>query len=215
MQSTTNISNLAFGARASRPPAAGRLARQYALRGLAAALFFIVALSCAPAQAPVVIPFADADQWVLQKPLAYRSIVVPAGFVTDFASIPSPLCNLIPRTDRYLSAAIVHDFLYWDQSCSREQADRLLFAAMENAGVPPLKREAIRAAVRALGGHAWSGNAADRREGYVRVLPRRYRTPPAEGSWHSWREQLRREHVGEPEYERPSAAACSAADALH
>lgn len=184
------------------------------MKRAAIALFVLLALSCAPAQAPVVVPFADADQWVLQKPLQYRSIVVPAGFVTDFASIPSPLCNLIPRTDRYLSAAIVHDFLYWDQSCSREQADRLLFAAMENAGVPPLKREAIRVAVRALGGHAWSSNAADRREGYVRVLPRHDRIPPPDVGWRAFREQLRRDHVTEPEYERPTPAACAAGDGL-
>jgi len=48
---------------------------------------------------------------------------VPAGFVTDFASTPRALWSVIPPTGRYQLAAVVHDFLYWDQGCTREQAD--------------------------------------------------------------------------------------------
>lgn len=44
---------------------------------------------------PWVQPFADAHNWVLHRSMVYRiltstdSLVVPAGFVTDFASIPA------------------------------------------------------------------------------------------------------------------------------
>lgn len=39
-------------------------------------------------------PFVDGQHWIVRQPLRYRigvssqEIVVPAGFVTDFASIP-------------------------------------------------------------------------------------------------------------------------------
>ena len=44
---------------------------------------------------PIETPFDDGVYWVLQRPLQYRildtdiSIVVPRGFVTDYASVPS------------------------------------------------------------------------------------------------------------------------------
>ncbi len=53
-------------------------------------------------------------------PLEYRVgsaesaeiIVVPVGFVTDFASIPWGLRNSFPPLGRHARAAIIHDFLY-------------------------------------------------------------------------------------------------------
>jgi hypothetical protein len=56
----------------------------------------------------------------LLEPLEYRvghadadeAIVVPAGFLTDFASIPRGLWNLFPPMGPWSRAAIVHDFLY-------------------------------------------------------------------------------------------------------
>ena len=76
--------------------------------------------------APVpMTPFGDGQDSMLTENLQYRVlqttfvIVVPAGFVTDFASTPRALWSVIPPTGRYQLAAVVHDFLYWDQACAR------------------------------------------------------------------------------------------------
>jgi Protein of unknown function (DUF1353) len=79
----------------------------------------------ADAQQPIapvpMTPFGDGQDSVLTQNLQYRVlqtnfvIVVPAGFVTDFASTPRALWSVIPPTGRYQLAAVVHDFLYWDQ----------------------------------------------------------------------------------------------------
>lgn len=39
------------------------------------------------------------------------TFVVPAGFVTDFASVPRVAVWLVPRFGRYTKAAIVHDWM--------------------------------------------------------------------------------------------------------
>src|SRR5687768_9587331 len=63
---------------------------------------------------PVESPFDDGVFWVLQHPLQYRildtniSIVVPPGFVTDYASIPSIFWSVLSPYGRYGSPAIVH-----------------------------------------------------------------------------------------------------------
>ncbi|MBX9706865.1 MAG: DUF1353 domain-containing protein [Caulobacteraceae bacterium] len=56
----------------------------------------------------------------LLEPLEYRVggedsgqiIVVPAGFVTDFASVPFGVRNLFPALGPWGRPAIIHDFLY-------------------------------------------------------------------------------------------------------
>ena len=67
--------------------------------------------------------------------LAYwnaRRITVPAGFVTDFASIPRLLWRLLPPTGRYTRASVVHDLLYRTPGlCTRAQADAVLYEAMK------------------------------------------------------------------------------------
>lgn len=64
-------------------------------------------------------------------------IVVPAGFKTDFASIPWGFRNLFPPIGKYSRAAVIHDFLYrvrgeapeaaWHlrEELTREQAEAL------------------------------------------------------------------------------------------
>ena len=59
-------------------------------------------------------------------------VLVPAGFVTDFASVPRFFWRLIPPTGKYTRAAVVHDFLYRTKGlCTRSQADAVLFEAMK------------------------------------------------------------------------------------
>lgn len=69
----------------------------------------------------------------LCEPLEYRVggaespeiIVVPCGFVTDFASIPFGVRNLFPALGRWGRPAIIHDFLYRVRGETALTLDRL------------------------------------------------------------------------------------------
>lgn len=44
-----------------------------------------------------------------------RTIRVPSGFVTDFASVPWYARSAISVLGRHSIPAIVHDYLYWER----------------------------------------------------------------------------------------------------
>lgn len=163
----------------------------------------------------VVQPFADGKHWMLTEPLLYTApgsnmaVVVPAGFVTDFASIPRALCPLLPPTGKYLAAAIIHDFLYWDQSCDRQVADRMLAAAMKDAKVDALHGGLILTGVRIGGVAGWRINSQLKQEGRIRVLPPAEQSPPMEVTWAEYEAQLLSRRVTE-RYRRPSPEVCAA-----
>lgn len=58
---------------------------------------------------------ADERNWRLMAPLVYDGthdrIIVPAGHLTDFASVPRSLQWLAPSTGKYTLAAVLHDYL--------------------------------------------------------------------------------------------------------
>ncbi len=93
-------------------------------------------------------------EWVLVEPLEYRGnedlFEVLAGSKTDFASVPAIFQWLIPRTGRYTSAAVLHDYL-WDtpSKASLADADGIFRRAMAELKVPFLRRWLMWAAVRA------------------------------------------------------------------
>ena len=53
--------------------------------------------------------------WQLVEDLVYRgrddTFTVPAGFETDFASVPQLFLWLVPRSGKYAKAAVLHDYL--------------------------------------------------------------------------------------------------------
>ena len=61
---------------------------------------------------------AGRSLWALQRDLSYTTgdtsdvITVPAGFVTDLASIPRLVWSFYPPDGPWVKAAIIHDFLY-------------------------------------------------------------------------------------------------------
>src|SRR4051812_12945885 len=130
-----------------------------------------------PIEAPLLKPFADNHDWVLFADVRYRIgqsntvITVPRGFVTDFASIPQGFWSLnLSPNGRYSKAAIVHDFLYWTQACTREQADNLLVIAMKESNVDTATRLAVYEGVRLGGDGAWKKNADERVQGLPRII---------------------------------------------
>lgn len=88
-----------------------------------------------------------------------ETICVPAGFITDFASIPRLFWRLEPPLGRAGKAAVVHDYLYktkgLDGKYTRARCDAIFREAMGVSGIPWLKRQAMWAAVRAGGGGGW------------------------------------------------------------
>jgi len=75
-------------------------------------------------------------------------ITVPAGYRTDFASVPRIFWRIIPPVGRYGKAAVVHDWLYDTESRPRKEADKIFLEAMEVLEVPKWKRKAMYYAVR-------------------------------------------------------------------
>jgi hypothetical protein len=83
-------------------------------------------------------------------------IVVPAGFVTDLASIPQVLWNILPPIGKYDKAAVVHDFLYQRNGVTRLTADDVLLEGMNVCNVPGWKKYSIYSGVRVGGWVTWN-----------------------------------------------------------
>ena len=81
--------------------------------------------------------------------------VVPAGFVTDMASVPRGFWSLFPPTGPWSKAAVYHDYLYQMGTLSRAEADREFVDGMRALGVCWPTRMAMWAALRLFGGIAW------------------------------------------------------------
>ena len=117
---------------------------------------------------PLVVCPIDADLWIVHIPFVFvcqcnkvkHRVEAPEDFVTDFASIPRILWSIVPRWGLYGWAAVIHDFLYWDQRMTRREADDVFRHAMITSAVPAWRRIVIYRAVRLFGSVAWRRNAA-------------------------------------------------------
>lgn len=71
-----------------------------------------------------VRPLDDGKHWVVLEPFTYyveeigsrTFITVHAGFITDFASVPRPLWSILPPWGKYGKAAVIHDYLWLQNS---------------------------------------------------------------------------------------------------
>jgi hypothetical protein len=141
-----------------------------------------------------VTRFADAV-WYLSRGIDWSPnqgqtlppVSVPPGFVTDFASIPRALWTALPRDGDYVWAAVVHDYLYWYQTTTKDVADDVLNAAMVDFKIPALDRIAIYQGVHLGGRSAWNGNAELRRNGEKRTLKQFPDDPTI--SWEEWKKR--------------------------
>ncbi len=118
--------------------------------------------------------------WGVQRELSYRTggatadaeelITVPAGFVTDLASIPRAVWSFYPPDGPWAKAAIIHDFLYFTKGSgewhgrigvsrgraySRSEADAILKEGMADRDVGKWEQFVIWASVRLGGGRGW------------------------------------------------------------
>ena len=111
---------------------------------------------------PLVVEFLGKNKWRLSRTFEYRrgpdnkAIRVPAGFTTDFASIPKMFWSILSPYGRWGKAAVVHDYLYYiNKEYTRKQADKIFKEAMGVLGVNWLIKGTMYRAVRWFGGGAW------------------------------------------------------------
>jgi hypothetical protein len=163
-------------------------------------LLLMVSSGCAFKAPMEASPTGDGKYWVLKAPLVYMQqnkevpqIVAPRGFVTDFASVPRLFWSVLPTCGKYVSAAVIHDYLYWFQpaNCDRECADDVLLKAMEDAGVDLVTRRAIHIGVRAKGGSSWEENRELKAKGAIRLIPEEFLNFSPNDSWATIESQVR------------------------
>jgi Protein of unknown function (DUF1353) len=109
----------------------------------------------------------DGENWRIAREYVYRgpqTVIVPVGFITDFASIPKVLRNILPATGPYGPAAVLHDYMYrtglWHPGgpkCELRDANGILRLAMiDLQAVPKWQRIAVDAGVAVGGWKTWN-----------------------------------------------------------
>lgn len=109
----------------------------------------------------------NEDLWVTNEEFTYfigpvqdqKYVTVPAGFITDGASVPRMFWPIFPPWGVYGQATILHDYLCVHKQLTKngdnpnlrigqEEIDKVLYSAMKALGTPVWKRAIIYAAVR-------------------------------------------------------------------
>ena len=86
--------------------------------------------------------------------------VIPAGFITDGASIPRSLWRICghPMSTKRFPIALVHDWLYsGNVPCTREFADSVYRDGLVLLGFPKWKANLEYYMLRLFGGSRWKG----------------------------------------------------------
>jgi hypothetical protein len=103
--------------------------------------------------------YLGGKNWKLMVDLTVRmgghEFTIPAGFVTDFASIPQVFWAVLPPFGEYLLAAVAHDYLYRNGIVPRHVADSIFYGLMVELRVAPWKRQVMYVAVRMFGFRAY------------------------------------------------------------
>nr|EEJ7375805.1 DUF1353 domain-containing protein [Salmonella enterica subsp. enterica] len=107
---------------------------------------------------PATLEMLDHYLWRIHEPFEFYLsddnsdvISVPAGFITDLASVPRIFWTLLPPDGKYAKAAIIHDYLYDNALRTKKEADRIFLDGMTVLGVPEWKRTIMYYAVRLFG----------------------------------------------------------------
>lgn len=102
----------------------------------------------------------EPGMWQLDEPLVWQDddfyILVPAGFITDLASIPAPMRGILNTNGRSRKPAVLHDYLYRTGKLTRKAADQLFLTALICEGVISIGRGLYYLGVRAGGWIPWN-----------------------------------------------------------
>jgi hypothetical protein len=102
------------------------------------------------------------------------AITVPAGFVTELSSVPKDLRWTNGRAEWAIAAAVLHDYLYWAQPCTQEEADAVMLRAMSALGASRATTATALQAMSRTGPVAFNKYSARRRGGEVRTFTAAY-----------------------------------------
>ena len=113
---------------------------------------------------PLTMTFADGAP----------AITVPAGFITELASVPKRLHWWGGKTEASMAPAVIHDYLYWYQPCTQDEADAVMYFAMRALGANNANAAAAYRAVNSGGSAEFKKNTDMRRSGDMRTLTAQY-----------------------------------------
>ena len=117
---------------------------------------------------PPLQPLSDGIHWQVVEDFEYHVgkeesndvVKVPAGFITDGASIPKIFWSIIGGPwGKYGYAAILHDFCYSTQTRTRLASDKIFLEAMKVLQVNIFKRLIMYRAVRIASFIPWNKRA--------------------------------------------------------
>ena len=104
------------------------------------------------------IEYIGNNRWRLLESIGFEDVkndyLVPAGFITDFASIPRTVRVMFKYDTIYSRASVIHDYLYKYKDIDitkRKDADLLFLKIMKKDGVGLIKRHIIYRSVRMFG----------------------------------------------------------------
>lgn len=120
----------------------------------------------------IIVASSGDDRWELLRALIYEgqreTFTIPAGYVTDYATVPAVISWLIPRYGAYTRAAILHDYLITDllpTGLEPNDIDGLFRRVLRELGVSAPRRWLMWAGVRY--GSLFGGRA----HGWLRTAP--------------------------------------------
>lgn len=149
---------------------------------LTATITALVLSACSITRPTVTQIVPEPPLFMLSAPLTFKpgkkseqSIIVPLGFVTDLASIPRAMWWWEAPHESTMAPAILHDFLYWEQPCSKDEADAAMYVAMKQVGMPDSGAYSIYLGVRtSISDAAWEKNKLLRNGGESRFFSKAY-----------------------------------------
>ena len=130
---------------------------------------------------PLILEYLPkTNMWMTAGKLVYfvgeknskDRIIVPKGFITDLASVPWPASMFIPKSGKFNSAAVLHDYLYSIlgeivepnniKKRLRKECDSIFIESMKVLGVRWFKCKIMYRAVRLFGGFVWKNRKQEK-----------------------------------------------------
>lgn len=120
--------------------------------------------------------------FIVLRPLEFTTgpnnefaLQVPIGFITDLASIPKLLWWWQSPHESTMAPAIIHDFLYWLQPCTKDEADAVMYIAMLQVGMKKSQIDKVYWGIRTNKAQkAWDENNQARINGEKRFFSEEY-----------------------------------------
>lgn len=112
----------------------------------------------------IVSPLKNGKDWVVRQEFVYEvgeagsneKVIVPVGFITDFTSVPRIFWWAVNKWGKHGNAAVVHDYLYQSQTCSRKKSDKIFLEAMLFSDVNIVLAYLMYWSVRLFGWKTWN-----------------------------------------------------------